>query len=67
MLLDIDPREGQQRRRKEIPDRLEREGLEFQTRIRDGYLELWSKEPDRIKRLDARHTPRQAGGGSDRD
>ena len=57
LLLDIDPREGQQRRRQEIPDRLEQEGLEFQTRIRDGYLELWSQEPDRIKRLDARRTP----------
>ncbi|MCX5779656.1 MAG: dTMP kinase, partial [Firmicutes bacterium] len=57
LLLDIDPSEGQQRRRQEIPDRLEQEGVEFQTRIRDGYLELWSQEPDRIKRLDARHTP----------
>jgi dTMP kinase len=57
LLLDIDPREGQKRRQKGIPDRLEKEGLEFQTRIRDGYLELWGKEPDRIKRLDARLNP----------
>lgn len=57
LLLDIDPSVGQKRRRQEIPDRLEQEGLEFQTRIRDGYLELWSQEPHRIKRLDARHTP----------
>jgi dTMP kinase len=57
LLLDIDPCEGQKRRRKEIPDRLEREGLEFQARIRNGYLELWKQEPDRIKRLDARHAP----------
>lgn len=59
LLLDIDPREGQKRRQKEIPDRLEQEGLEFQTRIRDGYLELWNREPERIKRLDARHNPQE--------
>lgn len=57
LLLDLDPREGQKRRQKGIPDRLEKEGLEFQTRIREGYLELWSQEPHRIKRLDATHAP----------
>jgi dTMP kinase len=62
LLLDIDPGEAQHRRQKETPDRLEREGLDFQTRIRDGYLELWSKEPERIKRLDAKHSPAELVG-----
>jgi len=56
LLLDIDPQEGQSRRKKDIPDRLEKEGIEFQDRIRYGYLKLWEKEPQRIKRLDASRT-----------
>ncbi len=55
-LLDINPEEGQRRRRNDIPDRLEKEGIEFQNRIRDGYLKLWEKEPSRIKKLDGTHT-----------
>lgn len=55
LLLDIDPWEGQ-RRRKDIPDRLEKEGMEFQTHIRLGYLKLWEKEPERIRVLDASKT-----------
>ncbi len=53
ILLDIDPQEAWLRRKKDIPDRLEQEGLDFQARIRDGYIKLWEKEPLRIKRLDA--------------
>lgn len=56
LLLDIDPQDGQSRRNQDIPDRLEKEGLEFQARIRDGYLKLWKKEPQRIKVLDASQT-----------
>jgi len=56
LLLDIDPQEGQSRRKKDVPDRLEKEGIEFQDRIRYGYLKLWEKEPLRIKRLDASRT-----------
>lgn len=51
LLLDIDPMEGQRRRKKDIPDRLEKEGLEFQSRIRQGYLDMQRAEPDRIKLL----------------
>ncbi len=51
-LLDIDPEEGQRRRRNDTPDRLEKEGIEFQNRIRNGYLKLLEKEPLRIKKLD---------------
>ncbi|HPT68945.1 MAG TPA: dTMP kinase [Syntrophomonas sp.] len=52
LLLDIDPEEGQKRRNKDIPDRLEKEGLEFQSRVRIGYLSLQQAESDRIKLLD---------------
>ena len=51
LLLDIDPREGQRRRKKDIPDRLEKEGIDFQSRIRSGYLQIQQQEPERIKRL----------------
>lgn len=51
LLLDIDPREGQRRRKKDIPDRLEKEGLAFQSRIRQGYLAMQQAEPERIKIL----------------
>ena len=57
LLLDIDPMEGQNRRSKDAPDRLEQEGLEFQERIRAGYLKLQEKESRRIKLLDARLAP----------
>ncbi|NMC27964.1 MAG: dTMP kinase [Syntrophomonadaceae bacterium] len=57
LLLDLDPQEALLRRSEEIPDRLEQEGLAFQIRIREGYLDLWDKEPERIKRLDATHSP----------
>lgn len=57
LLLDIDPMEGQNRRSRGTPDRLEQEGLEFQQRIRAGYLKLHEKEDGRIKLLDARLAP----------
>jgi len=56
LLLDIDPEAGQSRRNQDIPDRLEKEGLEFQARIRAGYLKLGAEEPQRIKLLDASQT-----------
>ena len=51
LLLDIDPEEGQRRRKKDIPDRLEKEGLAFQSLVRQGYLEMQLAEPERIKLL----------------
>lgn len=53
LLLDIDPGKGQQRRKKDIPDRLEKEGIEFQNRVRQGYLQLAEQNPDRIKIINA--------------
>ncbi|HWQ76223.1 MAG TPA: dTMP kinase [Syntrophomonas sp.] len=54
LLLDIDPEVGMERRSRNIPDRLEKEGLEFQGRVRSGYLDLQQAEPQRIKLLDGR-------------
>ncbi len=52
LLLDIEPEEGQKRRNQEVPDRLEKEGLEFQSLVRAGYLTIQREEPDRIKLID---------------
>jgi len=54
ILLDLSPEEAARRRKKGIPDRLEREGVEFQSLIRNGYLQIAQEEPQRIKVLDAR-------------
>ncbi|MGI5921707.1 MAG: dTMP kinase [Syntrophomonadaceae bacterium] len=53
LLLDVDPAQGQQRRYKDIPDRLEKEGIEFQRRVREGYLYLARHDPGRIKIINA--------------
>lgn len=52
LLLDIEPEMAYLRRRGETPDRLEQEGLNFQSRVRTGYLQLCKEEPQRIKCLD---------------
>lgn len=53
LLLDLLPEEGLKRRNEDKPDRLEQEGIEFQKRVREGYLEIAHREPQRIKVLDA--------------
>ncbi|MEQ8201936.1 MAG: dTMP kinase [Syntrophomonadaceae bacterium] len=58
LYLDIDPWEAYRRRQDQKPDRLEQEGLEFQTRVRSGYLILAASEP-RIQTLDASHDRQQ--------
>ena len=50
-LLDLPPEEAL--RRVKDPDRLEREGLAFFQRVREGYLFLAEKEPHRLVVLDA--------------
>jgi len=57
LLLDLSSEEAWGRRKKEIPDRLEKEGLVFQEKVRKGYLSLAEQEKDRIKILDARQEP----------
>lgn len=54
ILLDLDTKEGLKRNeRLNKKDRLELEDLEFHERVRRGYLEIASKEPDRIKVINA--------------
>lgn len=59
LLLDLNSEEAWQRRKKETPDRLEKEGLVFQEKVRKGYLSLAEQDKDRIKILDARQGPEE--------
>lgn len=58
ILLDIDPAVARARRTREL-DRLEREPLDFHTRIREQYLALADANSDRFHVLDASVTPDQ--------
>ena len=51
-VFDVDSKIAQQRVGEE-KDRLESEGLEFHKKVRNGYLELAKKYPQRIKVIDA--------------
>lgn len=59
ILLDLDVKAGLKRARernknnKGQEERLEEETLEFHQKVRDGYLEIASKEADRVKIIDA--------------
>ena len=54
ILLDADPRDLLARREdRHVEDRLELEGLAFQEKVREGFLELWRQHGDRIRRIDA--------------
>ncbi|MDD3852742.1 MAG: dTMP kinase [Syntrophomonadaceae bacterium] len=53
LLLDLDPRTALVRRADGRPDRLEQEGLQFQTRVREGYLQIARTNPARVKVIDA--------------
>ena len=58
LLLDGDPRELVKRREdRGTVDKFELQGLEFQDRIRAGYLQLAQEEPDRILVVDALREP----------
>jgi len=57
LLLDLDPEEAGERKKKDIPDRLEKEGILFQKKVREGYLKIAEKEPRRVKVLDAGKEP----------
>jgi dTMP kinase len=52
VLLDIDPTVGL-RRFDEAPDRMESESLEFHRRVRDGFLEIARRRPERYLVIDA--------------
>ena len=52
--LDLDPEIGLRRKKNQQEmDRLEAESLEFHQMVREGYLELFGDNPDRIIRIDA--------------
>ncbi|SCW66429.1 dTMP kinase [Ruminococcaceae bacterium YRB3002] len=54
-VLDIDPYEALERRgiRGEAEDRMEALGVSFQDKVREGYLMLCERFPDRVVRIDA--------------
>jgi len=54
LLLDLSVEQGLERAgKRSAPDRFESEAMEFFRRVRQSYLELAGKEPDRIKVIDA--------------
>ena len=57
LVLDLDPAIALARATAGGADRLEREGLQFQERVRDAYLRLAEREPRRVELIDASGTP----------
>lgn len=53
ILFDIESSAGLARLHPSGHDRLEREALEFHQKVRNGYLELSQKDPQRWRKLDA--------------
>ncbi|WP_456377513.1 dTMP kinase [Thiolapillus sp.] len=54
LLLDLPVEQGLERAgKRSAPDRFESEAMEFFRRVRQSYLDLAGKEPDRIKVIDA--------------
>lgn len=49
IILDLDPERGLYRATRSAIDRLEAAGLEFHTRVREGFLAIAQGEPDRVK------------------
>ena len=52
VLLDVSPDVGRSRRR-DVPDRLESEADDFHAAVRQGFLDLAAREPDRYLVVDA--------------
>ncbi|MEQ8176202.1 MAG: dTMP kinase [Syntrophomonadaceae bacterium] len=59
LLLDIEPARARDRQAGQPSDRLENEGLEFQEKVRNGYLELAGRYPERIRLIDASRSPEE--------
>ncbi|HSL96584.1 MAG TPA: dTMP kinase [Thermoleophilia bacterium] len=55
-VLDVDPATGLARVGGS-PDRIEREGLEFQRRVRHGFRELAARYPGRVRLVDGERPP----------
>jgi dTMP kinase len=53
IVIDLDPRIGLERAKgRELFDRMESQSLEFHQRVRQGYLDLARREPQRVKIVD---------------
>jgi dTMP kinase len=53
IVIDLDPRIGLERAKgRELFDRMENQALDFHLRVRQGYLDLARREPQRIKVVD---------------
>lgn len=57
LLFDLDPEVGLARQTDK--DRLDLEPLEFHQKVREGFLEIMKKEPERVIRVDASLEPQQ--------
>ena len=55
MLFDVSTETAQERVGSE-KDRMESAGIEFHRKVRQGYLELYKEEPDRIKLINANNS-----------
>lgn len=54
VVLDLDPRIGLERARgRELFDRMENQTLDFYQRVRQGYLDLARREPQRVRVVNA--------------
>ncbi len=51
LLLDVPPEVGLARQVNR--NRMENKGIEYHTRVRDGFLAQWRQHPERIRRIDA--------------
>ena len=57
LVIDLDPRIGLERARgRELFDRMENQSLDFYNRVRQGYLDLSKREPQRVKVIDGSQT-----------
>jgi len=65
IMLDIDPEAAMRRERVTSGgteagyDRIEKKGVEFQKKVREGFLDLARRHPDKMKVIDATGNPRQ--------
>lgn len=53
LLFDLPVEQGMARKNASDLDRMEKEALEFHRRVREGYLRIAQREPNRVKVIDA--------------
>ncbi len=61
ILLDLDPKVGLKRAIRGQGDRLEQEDLSFHRRVREGYLKIARREPQRVKLVKVREGIEETG------